>query len=154
MELEERRAGAFGRVAGSALVAEGVLVMVHRFLLDVYFLAQEANHGDETHAPLSWFLPWLLASVGVATVAIWAGVQLRRTPPPAWPTASPLARADLVLAGIANGALVVVGIAGLLRGPTEGLAYAGWASLVVAGAIVVVALVLDARRPAQPPSSG
>jgi hypothetical protein len=151
VELEERREGAFGRTAGGILVAEGVLVLVHRFLLDVYFLAQEANHGDETHAPLPSFLPWLLAAAGAAAVVIWAGVQLRRTPPPAWPTARASARADLIAAGIANVALVVVAIAGLLRGPTEVLAYAAWASLAVLAAVAVAGLAVDALRPASSP---
>jgi hypothetical protein len=144
VELEERREGAFGRAAGTVLVAEGVLVLIHRFLLDVYFLAQEANHGEETHAPLPSFLPWLLATVAAATVVIWAGLQLRTTPPSAWPVARSFARADLVAAGLANAALVVAGIAGLLRGPSEAWGYAGWGSLVLGGGVAVAGLLMDA----------
>jgi hypothetical protein len=148
VELEQRREGAFVRAAGGILIAEGVLVLVHRFLLDVYFLAQEANHGEETHAPLPSFLPWLLATAGAAAVVIWAGLQLRTTPPRAWPTARTLARVDLVAAGLVNVALVVAGIAGLVRGPTEVLAYGTWASLAIVAAIVVTGLAVDALRPA------
>jgi hypothetical protein len=146
VELEERREGAFVRTAGGILVAEGVLVLAHRFLLDVYFVAQEANHGEETHAPLPSFLPWLLATAGVAAVVIWAGLQLRRTPPQAWPAARAFARADLVAAGLANVALVVVGVAGLVRGPTEVPAYVAWASLAIVAAIAVTGLAVDALR--------
>lgn len=154
MELDERREGGFGRIAGGILIAEGVLLLIHRFLLDLYFLAQEAYHGDETHAPLPAFLPWLLATLGVAAVVIWAGLQLRTTPPPAWPTAGIPARIDLIVAGLANIGLAVAGIAGLVRGPSEPLGYAGWGSLVVVGTIVAAALTMDALRPADRATDG
>jgi hypothetical protein len=149
MDLETRREGAFVRFAGGVLVFEGVMVVIHRFLIDLYLLASEVNHSDESHVPLTTFLPLIAATAAVATVLIWAGAQLRRYPPSAWRSATASARVDLVLAALCNLAIAGVGIAGLVRGPAGALGAAGWSAATLSGVVSLAGLARDALKPGE-----
>lgn len=55
-----------------------------RLLTFVYVLASEAYASDESHLPLTSFLPGLLGSITLVGVLVWAGSLLRRKPNGAW----------------------------------------------------------------------
>jgi hypothetical protein len=61
------------RFASGNLFAEGGLVAAVRLLTFVYVLASEAYASDESHLPLTSFLPGLLGSITLVGVLLWAG---------------------------------------------------------------------------------
>ncbi len=122
---------------GAALITEGLLVAGARLVTFVYVIASETYTPDEAKTPLSSFVPWLLASIALVAVLLWAGLQLRSAPDGAWPRAGIAGRLVLVVALLANVATfvrAVFGVARSLDAGAEVLVAWGVAGLV-AGAV-------------------
>jgi uncharacterized membrane protein len=135
-----------GRLVGATLIAEGVLVAILRLLSLVYAVASEAYNADRFRTPLSNYLPWVLLSILVAFVLVWAGSFLRREPTGAWVDVGLDARVVLVVAGVLNLMVLVVAVSGLVRGPATVEGVLTWMAIVVTSLVVIAGLVMDVRR--------
>ena len=134
----------FGRLVGATLITEGVLVAILRFIALVYVVASEAYNADRYRTPLPHFLPWVLMTIVVAFVLIWAGSFLRREPGGAWHEVGSSARIDLVAACLLNAGALVWAATGLARSPSSTEASLTWIALAVASLFTIVGLVRDA----------
>lgn len=134
----------FGRLVGAILIAEGVLVAILRFLVLVYVVASEAYNADRFRTPLPSFLPWVLITVAVTFVLVWAGSFFRREPGGAWAVVGVDARVDLVAACLLNVGAAVWAILGLTRGPSTIEGWFTWIALCAISLIAIVGLVHDA----------
>ena len=135
-----------GRLVGATLIAEGVLVAILRLLSLVYAVASEAYNADRFRTPLSNYLPWVLLSILVAFLLVWAGSFLRREPTGAWVDVGLDARVVLVVAGVLNLMVLVVAVSGLVRGPATVEGVLTWMAIVVTSLVVIAGLVMDVRR--------
>lgn len=136
----------FGRLVGAILIAEGVLVAILRFLALVYVVASEAYSADRFRTPLPEFLPWVLITVVVSFVLLWAGSFLRRTPYGAWREVGLDARLDLIAACLLNIGALAWAMSGLARSPLTIEAALTWVALGVASLLAIVGLVRDAAH--------
>jgi len=123
-----------------------VLVAILRLLSLVYAVASEAYNADRFRTPLSNYLPWVLLSILVAFVLVWAGSFLRREPTGAWVDVGLDARVVLVVAGVLNLMVLVVAVSGLVRGPATVEGVLTWMAIVVTSLVVIAGLVMDVRR--------
>jgi hypothetical protein len=134
----------FGRLLGAILIAEGVLVAILRFLALVYVVASEAYNADRFRTPLPGFLPWVLITVAVSFVLVWAGSFFRRTPEGAWAEVGLSARVDLGVACLLNVGALAWAVSALARSPSTVEASMTWIALGVASFLTIVGLVRDA----------
>ena len=133
-----------GRFVGATLITEGVLVAIVRFLALVYVVASEAYNADRFRTPLPDFLPWVLITVAVSFVLVWAGSFLRRTPTGAWREVGSAARIDLVAACLLNVAALVRAASGLARSPSTLEGLLTWIVLAVVSLVTIAGIVRDA----------
>ena len=138
----------FGRMVGAILIAEGVLVAILRFLALVYVVASEAYAADRFRTPLPSFLPWVLITVAVSLVLVWAGSFFRRAPTGAWRSVGVNARIDLVAACLLNVAALVWAVIGLARSPSTVEASLTW---IVLGLVSLLAIGRARSRHHAPP---
>jgi hypothetical protein len=137
-----------GRLVGAALITEGVLVAILRFLTLVYVFASEAYSADRFHEPLPSFIPWVASTAIVSFVLVWAGSFLRREPAGAWAGVGVYARIALVAACLLNVAALAMAVTGLARLPSGVEATVAWIALGIVSLVSIIGLVRDARRPA------
>jgi predicted transporter len=140
------RGGRFGRFVGAILITEGVLVAILRFLSLVYVVASEAYNADRFRTPLSNFLPWVLITIVVAFVLVWAGSFLRREPTGAWAEVGPAARVAIVAAGALNVAALATAVFGLAGSPATVEGALTWIAIAVASAVAILGIVRDVMR--------
>ena len=141
----------FTKWVGGALMAEALLLAVARLLTLVYIVAVQANRPDEEHLRRIVYVPYVLISIGLVAILVWAGAQLRRTPRGAWREARVSGRIDLALAGALNAYLVALAVIGVLsRHPGQSDPLVAWFVVGVVSLTVVVGLVRDAARRARP----
>ena len=133
----------FGRLVGAILITEGVLVAILRFLALVYVVASEAFNADRFRTPLPDFLPWVLITVAVSFVLVWAGSFLRRAPTGAWRDVGVDARIDLVAACLLNVGALVWAVSGLARSPSAMEGWLTWIALAVASLVTIAGIVRD-----------
>jgi hypothetical protein len=133
-----------GRVVGAVLITEGVLVAILRFLALVYVVASEAFNADRFRTPLPDFLPWVLITVAVSFVLVWAGSFLRRAPTGAWRDVGVYARLDLVAACLLNVGALLWAASGLARSPSTAEGWLTWIVLAVASLVTIAGIVRDA----------
>lgn len=127
---------------GSLLIAEGLVLAASRLFTLVYVLAGETYIADEEKIPLSNFLPWLLISLVLVVVLVWAGTQFRSAPEGPWAVANPLRRGVLIAAFALNTVVfvrAVLGIAGSLDRGAEIIV--AWAVAAVVTGFVAYAMV-------------
>lgn len=134
----------FGRFVGGILITEGVLVAILRFLTLVYVVASEAYNADRFRTPLPDFLPWVLVSVAVSFVLVWAGSFLRRAPTGAWRDVGVDAHIDLVAACLINLGALLWAASGLARSPSAVEGWLTWIALAVASLVTIAGIVRDA----------
>ena len=132
-----------GRLVGAILITEGVLVAILRFLALVYVVASEAFNADRFRTPLPDFLPWVLITVAVSFVLVWAGSFLRRAPTGAWRDVGVDARIDLVAACLLNVGALVWAVSGLARSPSAMEGWLTWIALAVASLVTIAGIVRD-----------
>lgn len=148
--MSATKAERVGRLVGALLVAEGALFAIVRFLALVYVVAREAYSADRFRTPLPDFLPWVVITVAVSFVLVWAGSFLRRNPAGAWREIGPPAQLDLLAAGFFNFVALYAGVSGLVQSPSSIEAALTWVVLGLTSFFVIVGLVLDARRGRSP----
>jgi predicted transporter len=134
-----------GRAVGAILITEGVLVAILRFLALVYTVSSEAFNADRFRTPLPDFLPWVLVTVAVSFVLVWAGSFLRRAPTGAWRDVGIDARIDLVAACLLNVGALLWAASGLARSPSTGEGWITWIVLAVASVVTIAGILRDAR---------
>jgi hypothetical protein len=148
---QQDRGDAFARSVGAALIVEAGLLAVSRILTFIFVVASEVNRPDEEHLAKSLLLLFALIGIALVAILIYAGAQLRRTPGGAWRVAGPVARLDLVVAGLLNVALAASAVENLIRsGSLAGGSIAAWVFTAVVGLGVAVGLVRDAAGRARP----
>ena len=135
-----------GRLVGATLITQGILVAILRFLTLVYAVASEAYNADRFRTPLPDFIPWIVITIAISFVLVWAGSFLRRTPEGAWTEVGPGGRIALVAAGLLNVAALAWSVVGLVRSPSSVEATLTWIALGLSSALVLVGLIRDARR--------
>jgi len=133
-----------GRAVGAILITEGVLVAILRFLALVYTVSSEAFNADRFRTPLPDFLPWVLVTVAVSFVLVWAGSFLRRAPTGAWRDVGVDARIDLVAACLLNVGALLWAASGLARSPSTGEGWIIWIVLAVASLVTIAGVLRDA----------
>ncbi len=133
-----------GRAVGAILITEGVLVAILRFLALVYTVSSEAFNADRFRTPLPDFLPWVLVTVAVSFVLVWAGSFLRRAPTGAWRDVGVDARIDLVAACLLNVGALLWAASGLARSPSTGEGWIIWIVLAVASLVTIAGILRDA----------
>jgi predicted transporter len=133
-----------GRLVGAILITEGVLVAILRFLALVYVVSSEAFNADRLRTPLPDFLPWVLITVAVSFVLVWAGSFLRRAPTGAWRDVRVDARIDLVAACLLNVGALAWAASGIARSPSTVEAWLTWIALAVASLVTIAGIVRDA----------
>ncbi len=133
-----------GRVVGAILITEGVLVAILRFLALVYTVSSEAFNADRFRTPLQDFLPWVLITVAVSFVLVWAGSFLRRAPTGAWRDVGVDARIDLVAACLLNVGALLWAVSGLARSPSTVEGLITWITLAAASLATIAGIVRDA----------
>jgi hypothetical protein len=133
-----------GRAVGAILITEGVLVAILRFLALVYVVSSEAFNADRFRTPLPDFFPWVLVTVAVSFVLVWAGSFLRRAPSGAWRDVGIDARIDLIAACLLNVGALVWAAAGLGRSPSTVEGWLTWIVLAVASLATIAGIVRDA----------
>ncbi len=133
-----------GRAVGAILITEGVLVAILRFLALVYTVSSEAFNADRFRTPLPDFLPWVLVTVAVSFVLVWAGSFLRRAPTGAWRDVGVDARIDLVAACLLNVGALLWATSGLARSPSTGEGWIIWIVLAVASLVTIAGILRDA----------
>jgi predicted transporter len=133
-----------GRAVGAILITEGVLVAILRFLALVYTVSSEAFNADRFRTPLPDFLPWVLVTVAVSFVLVWAGSFLRRAPTSAWRDVGVDARIDLVAACLLNVGALLWAASGLARSPSTGEGWIIWIVLAVASLVTIAGILRDA----------
>jgi hypothetical protein len=138
--------GRFARFVGAILIAQGVLVAILRLLSFVYVVASEAYNADRFRTPPSHFLPWVLITMVVTFVLVWAGSFLRREPGGAWAHVGLNARIALVAACGLNVAALAIAVAGLIGSPATVEASVVWIAIGVTSLVVMVGLVRDVAR--------
>jgi hypothetical protein len=137
-----------GRLVGSILIAEGLLIAILRFLALVYVVASQAYTADRFRTPLRSFIPWVVITTAASLALVWAGSFFRRAPDGAWSQIGLDARVDLIAALLLNVAALVWAVSGLIRSPSTPEASLTWVALVAMSFLVVVGLVRDMlRRP-------
>ena len=145
------RGDPFARWVGGALMAEALLLAVARLLTLVYVVAVQANRPDEEHLRKIVYVPYVLISITLVAILVWAGAQLRRSPGGAWRVARVTGRIDLVLAGALNAYLVTMAVLGVLsRDPGQSDPLVAWLVTGFVALAIVVGLVRDAARRAGP----
>jgi predicted transporter len=133
-----------GHFVGAILITEGVLVAILRFLALVYTVSSEAFNADRFRTPLPHFLPWVLVTVAVSFVLVWAGSFLRRAPTGAWRDVGVDARIDLVAACLLNVGALLWAASGLARSPSTGEGWIIWIVLAVASLVTIAGILRDA----------
>jgi predicted transporter len=133
-----------GHFVGAILITEGVLVAILRFLALVYTVSSEAFNADRFRTPLPDFLPWVLVTVAVSFVLVWAGSFLRRAPTGAWRDVGVDARIDLVAACLLNVGALLWAASGLARSPSTGEGWIIWIVLAVASLVTIAGILRDA----------
>jgi len=133
-----------GRLVGAVLITEGVLVAILRFLALVDVVASEAFNADRFRTPLADFLPWVLITVAVSFVLVWAGSFLRRAPAGAWRDVGVDARIDLVGACLLNVGALLWAASGLARSPSTVEGWLTWIVLAAASLAAIAGIVRDA----------
>lgn len=128
------------------MITQGVLVAILRLLSIVYVIASEAYNADRFRTPPSHLLPWVLVTIVVTFVLVWAGSFLRREPSGAWAQVGRDARIVLVAAGLLNVAALATAVAGLARTPATVEGALTWVAIAVTAAVVLVGLIRDVRR--------
>jgi hypothetical protein len=104
--------GGRARLVGAALIAEALLVAATRLLTLVYVVARQAYVADRFRSPLRDFAPWLLGSVAVVAVLLWAGTRFRTAPEGPWRGSGPATRVAMLAALALNVAACVRGVGG------------------------------------------
>ena len=140
-----------GRLVGAVLIAEGIVVAILRLLTLVYVVASEAYSADRFRTPMSRFLPWVLISIGVTVLLVWAGSLLRRAPEGAWAEVGLDARIDLAVAFLLNFGALVSAALGVARSPST---VEGWLTWVAIGLVSLVAVIGLARDAVARPPTG
>lgn len=133
-----------GRAVGAILITEGVLVAILRFLALVYVVSSEAFNADRFRTPLPDFFPWVLITVVVAFVLVWAGSFFRRVPAGAWHAVGVDARIDLVAACLLNVGALLWAASGLARSPSTVEGWLTWIVLAAASLVTIAGIVRDA----------
>jgi heme/copper-type cytochrome/quinol oxidase subunit 3 len=120
------------RLAGALLIIEGSAWFILRFLTLTYFVASEAYQSDETHQPIGVFALWLLVSVALFTVALIAGLGLRRDAERRWPLA-----ASLAVCAVVNAIVLASSVLGIVHErPFSVESTVAWA--IIAGTATVI----------------
>jgi len=133
-----------GRLVGAILIAEGIVVAILRLLTLVYTVASEAYSADRFRTPLPRFLPWVLISIGVTALLVWAGSLLRRAPEGAWAGVGVDARIDLAAACLLNVGALVSAALGLARSPSTVEGWLTWIAIALVSLGAVIGLARDA----------